>query len=308
MRRALVVLVLALLGFVFLWPESRPGPTGGWLRAASLVPRYETIDGLRVRYVRAGSGPGVVLLHGFASSIYTWKDVLPELAKRRDVLALDFPGFGESDQPEDLDAARYPGLVFGLCDRLGLGRVAIVGNSMGGGVATIMAGERPERVEALVLLDAAGFDLSPSQRPWIIRLAGLKYGGLLVDNLPVRGLLLRRGLNQVFHDPSLVTAERYDEYLAPLVRPGALASMRSLLLTRANERARVREAAGRVKARTLVVWGRNDRWVPVEQADRYLAAIPGACKVVLEDCGHLPQEERPQELLGLLREFLSDAG
>jgi pimeloyl-ACP methyl ester carboxylesterase len=247
----------------------------------------------------------VLLLHGFASSIYTWKDVLPELARTHDVVALDFPGFGESDQPPDLDAAIYPGLVFALVDRLALGRVAVVGNSMGGAVATIMAGERPERVGALALLDAAPLELSPSQRPWVLRLAGFRYGGLLIDRLPVRGLLVRRALNQVFHDPSLVTAERYDEYLAPLVRPGAMASMRSLLLTRTSEGARLREAAGRVKAPTLVVWGREDRWVPVAQADRYAAAIAGARKVVLDDCGHLPQEERPRDVRGLLGELLA---
>jgi pimeloyl-ACP methyl ester carboxylesterase len=304
MRRALAVVVLAFLGFVLLWPEDRPGPTGGWLRAAGLEPRFETIDGLRVRYVRAGSGPGLLLLHGFASSIYTWKDVLPELARRYDVVALDFPGFGESDQPPDLDAARYPAFVLALLDRLGIRKAAVVGNSMGGAVAVVIAGSHPERITTLVLLDSAGFDLAAHERPLILRLTVTPLGSL-ADRLPVRGLLVRAGLRQVFHDPSLVTTERHDEYLAPLLRPGALASMRSLLLTRTSERTPLLEAASRVQARTLVVWGRDDRWIPVEQADRCASAIRGARKVVLEDCGHLPQEERPRDVVRLVEEFLA---
>jgi pimeloyl-ACP methyl ester carboxylesterase len=119
--------------------------------------------------------------------------------------------------------------------------------------------------------------------------------------------MLRLGLGQVFHDPSLVTPERFNEYLAPLVRPGAMKSMRSLLLARSREVAAFPELARRVRAPTLVVWGREDRWVPLAQADQFVAAIPGSRKVVLEACGHLPQEERPQEVLRLLAEFLPKA-
>jgi len=299
----LVGLLLAALLAFGLWPEAPAGPTGGWLKAAGLEPRFETVAGLRVRYVRAGEGPAVVLLHGFASSLYTWKDVLPALAGTRTVVALDFPGFGQSDQPPDLSADVYPGLVLGLMDRLGLGRVALVGNSMGGAVATLVAGRSPERVSALVLVDAAGF-LEEGDRPWILRLANTAPGGAVFERLPVRRRMVRLSLRQVFHDPALVTEERFDEYLAPLQRPGATASILSLLASRAGDPGQVAAAAARVSVPTLVIWGKQDRWIPVEHADRFLAAIPGARKVVLDPCGHLPQEERPGDVVPLLREFL----
>ncbi len=289
MRRAvrglLALLLIGLLALLF-WPEAKAGPTGGWLKAAGLEPRFETLSGLRIRYVRAGDGPVVVLLHGFASSIFTWKDVLPGLARSRTVVALDFPGFGESEQPRDLDVGIYPGIVLGLMDRLGIVRATLVGNSMGGAVAIALAARQPERVQALVLIDAAGFDLAESERPLLLRLAATRAGKALFGRLPVRGRMLRLALGQVFHDPALVTEERFNEYLVPLLRPGAAASL-----------------APTVKAPTLVLWGRDDRWIPVEQADRVVAAIPGARKVVLEACGHVPQEERPQEVLRWLQEF-----
>jgi pimeloyl-ACP methyl ester carboxylesterase len=211
--------LLVVLAFVL--PDAKPGPTGGWLKAARLEPRFATVGGHRVRYVRAGSGSPVLLLHGFASSIYTWKDVLPALARDHDVVALDFPGFGESEQPSDLDGSRFPSLVLELLDQVGIQDTAIVGSSMGGATAVAVAATHPDRVTALVLIDSAGFNLAPEGRPWILRLAGSAPAGALLERLHVRGLLVRIGLRQVFHDRSLVTPERFDEYLAPLLRPGA---------------------------------------------------------------------------------------
>jgi pimeloyl-ACP methyl ester carboxylesterase len=295
--------LLVVLAFVL--PDAKPGPTGGWLKAARLEPRFATVGGHRVRYVRAGSGSPVLLLHGFASSIYTWKDVLPALARDHDVVALDFPGFGESEQPSDLDGSRFPSLVLELLDQVGIQDTAIVGSSMGGATAVAVAATHPDRVTALVLIDSAGFNLAPEGRPWILRLAGSAPAGALLERLHVRGLLLRIGLRQVFHDRSLVTPERFDEYLAPLLRPGAPTSMRALLVARAREAPAFAELVRRVRAPTLVIWGREDQWIPVEQADLFEAAIPGARQRILDGCGHLPQEERPQEVLQLVSEFLA---
>src|SRR6266705_1424160 len=150
MRRAvrgLLALLLVGLLALLLWPEAKPGPTCGWLKAAGLEARFETLSGLRVRYVRAGDGPAVVLLHGFASSIFTWKDVLPGLARSRTVVALDFPGFGESEQPPALDVGIYPGIVLGLMDRLGIARASLPaapgGDEGRGSALRAAAGPRP---------------------------------------------------------------------------------------------------------------------------------------------------------------------
>ncbi|HEY6552768.1 MAG TPA: alpha/beta fold hydrolase, partial [Vicinamibacteria bacterium] len=103
-RRWLLGGVAAILALLALgWSRERPfRPTGQWLTVAGLEPQFATIAGRRIRFVRKGAGPAVVLLHGFASSIYTWKDVLPLLAPDHDVVAVDLPGFGQSDCPPDL--------------------------------------------------------------------------------------------------------------------------------------------------------------------------------------------------------------
>ena len=309
MRRALsrpaALLVAVGASLLLLALHDRPPVTpGAWLATASLEARHETVNGHRLRYVRAGSGPAVVLVHGFGSSLYTWKDVIPALAASHDVVALDLPGFGESDQPADLSFEDLPRAVLGLMDRLGIARAALVGNSMGGAAAALVAAESPDRVGALVLIDAAGFDLGPSERPRLVRFA-MSPAAAVIARLPGKRLVVEASLRQVFHDAAHVTPERVAEYLTPALRPGTFPAMQSLGASLAGRAAAVSEALPRIGAPTLVLWGDDDRWIPIAHADRFVAAIPGARKVVVAACGHVPQEEKPEEVARLLLAFLA---
>jgi pimeloyl-ACP methyl ester carboxylesterase len=308
-RRTLLVLgavaaLLFVLGVVATRYDRPPATPGAWLAESGLEEKYLRVSGHQVRYVRTGSGPAIVLVHGFASSLYTWKDVLPALVPAHDVVALDLPGFGGSERPADLSFEELPEAVLGLMDELGIDRAALVGNSMGGAVAALVAAERPERVGALVLIDAAGFNLGPGEAPAMVRLA-MSPVGPLVSRLPFKRLAVERSLRQVFHDDSHVTDERVAEYMAGLGRPGALASIGSLRRSLGERSKIVQDALSQIQAPTLVVWGREDRWIPVAHADLFVAAIPGARKVFLDACGHMPQAEKPEVAGELLREFLA---
>jgi pimeloyl-ACP methyl ester carboxylesterase len=306
-RAGLGALLLAATAlFAVGQARERPfGPTGQWLVAAGVEPRFETVAGRRVRFVRKGSGPAIVLLHGFASSIYTWKDVLPVLARDHDVMALDLPGFGQSDCPPDVSFDEYPGVVLGLLDRLGLRRATLVGNSMGGAVAVVVAAEKPDRVERLVLVDAAGFNLEEKNRPWPLRVVGSAPVAAVLDRMPLRRLLVEASLRQVFFDHALVTGDRVDEYLEPLLRPGAPRAIRSLLASRSLRPDAVQRLLAEVRAPALILWGREDAWIPVSQADRFAEALPGSRLFVLDRSGHMPQEERPAEVARRIEEFLA---
>jgi pimeloyl-ACP methyl ester carboxylesterase len=305
-RRGRWRLGLALAGgllLLLLARGERPAsPSGAWMARAGVEPRFVTVDGLRVRYVRRGAGSPVVLVHGIGSSIYSWAEVLPALGQSHDVIALDLPGFGGSDIPAGFGAERYPPLLRSFLDALGLPRVALVGHSLGGAVAAAFAAAEPGRLDRLVLVDAAGFNLAPADRPWLLRGLGWPAAAGVLDLLPMRRRVLALGLRQVFHDDGRVTPERVEEYLAPLARPGAIRFMAGLL--RDTRALGLPEAIARVRTPTLVIWGRQDAWVPLRDADRFQSAIPGARKAVIEGCGHVPQEERPRELIGLLLEFL----
>lgn len=310
--RPLLVLLLALgLGAVavLLLPAEKVPPTGAWLQRAGLEPQVLRVKGgetaggrsLDVRYVRAGQGPTVILVHGLASSIYSWAGVIGPLSQSFDVIALDLPGYGGSSQPADLAFDDLPAAVTGVMDALGVARAHFVGNSMGGAVALLMASRAAERVDHVVILDSAGFGMKPNERPFMVQVLGSPAAGFFAARLPIRRGLTAATLHHLIRDDSVVTDERIDEYVAPLMRPGALESTRALLLSRLDERFLPDLAA--VRAKTLVVWGRYDPWLPESHADRFVAAIAGSRKVLMET-GHMPQEEKPVDVARLIGEFL----
>jgi pimeloyl-ACP methyl ester carboxylesterase len=155
-----------------------------------------------------------------------------------------------------------------------------------------------------VLIDAAGVDMDPSQNPRLVRFA-MSPAGSLVARLPGKRIVVEGSLRQVFHDGAHVTPERVSEYLAAVRRPGTFPAMRSLGASLVNRASVVQEALPRIVAPTLVLWGDDDRWIPMAHADRFVAAIPRARKVVIPACGHVPQEEKPEEVARLLLEFLA---
>lgn len=303
---AALALLLALLAALVVYDRPPLAP-GAWLARAGLAAQRAMAGSRDVRYVRTGAGPAVVLVHGFGSSLYTWKDVMPALAAHHEVVALDLPGFGESERPRDLALEDLPGAVLGLMDRLGIERAALVGNSLGGATVALAAAAQPARVGRLVLIDAAGFNLEPRERPGVVRLATSRVAPLL-QALPGKRLIVEWSLRQVLHDDSLVTAERVAEYLAPAQRPGTYAALRSLGRSLRASTPEFEHALAAVRAPTLVVWGDDDRWIPLADADRFVSAIAGARKVVIADCGHLPQEEKPEELARVLIDFLAGGG
>jgi pimeloyl-ACP methyl ester carboxylesterase len=298
-RAAVLLLVLGVV--VFLLPAEKPPQTGRWLARAGLRPQVVRVGRFDVRYVRKGQGPAVILIHGLASSIYSWSDVIGPLSEKFDVVALDLPGFGASSKPEDLSFRDYEPTLVGLMDALNLPKAHFVGNSMGGALSLLMAARRPDRVDHLVILDSAGFSLEPGERPFLAKLLASRAAGALGARLPVKRLLARLFLRRLIRDESRITEERINEYEAPFLSPGAIASVRSLLLSRGDEGFLANLAS--VRAKTLVLWGRFDPWLPESHADRFVAEIKGARKVVLET-GHLPQEERPAEVAQLISDFL----
>jgi pimeloyl-ACP methyl ester carboxylesterase len=300
-RLRAVIAAFAVFALLFAY-LSRPARGGAWLRELQLQERYARVGGASLRYVRLGAGPPLLLIHGLGSSIFTWRDLLRPLAETHDVVAVDLPGFGGSSRPTDLSFAVLAGALEGLLVSLELEGVTLVGNSLGGAVALAATASRPELVSRLVLIDAAGFG-GPEAVPRVVRWAASGPGGLLARSGAVRRVLVWGTLLQLFHDRDRVTAERVDEYLAPLERPGTVQSLRALLEAPASEWRRLEDVLGSVSAPTLIVWGEQDAWLPVAHAARFGSAIPGSRVVVLPGCGHLPQEERPADVLELIRGF-----
>jgi pimeloyl-ACP methyl ester carboxylesterase len=268
---------------------------------------FVTINDVNYHYTEyPGPGQDIFLLHGFASSTYTWEKVAPILqAKGYHVWALDMKGFGWSDKPEDADYSPWQLMkeANAWMDKMGLRKVVFVGNSLGGAIAWNMALVHPEKVKKLVLIDAAGF---MDEMPVPVRLAGLP-GAAGVARLFLGRWIIQDTLKQVYFDPASVTAEQVDAYYNRLRTENALGALTALgrsVSTISSEEYALR--IPEIQVDTLIIWGRDDAWIPLQDGFKFKEALPNATLEVIPFCGHIPQEEKPEETAHLIIDFLAE--
>lgn len=252
-----------------------------------------------------GDAPPLLLIHGLLVHHYEFTRVIAELSRERRILAPDLFGSGDSDAPAPFDAEGYSfdwhaRTLAELVDRLAIDRVDVLGHSTGGTVAAGVARVLGARVRRLVLVDTVAYDL---RLPLEGRVALFpRVGPALFKNV-YRRAELRRYFAKVFADAERIDERAIDLYWDRLARPGHREAAHAML-----ERLVDMEAVGAtfeaIRAPTLVVWGEDDRIVPLEDGRRLAARIPGARLKVLPRCGHAPNEERPAELCALVRRFL----
>lgn len=268
---------------------------------------FVRVDGINYHYTEyPGEGARVFLLHGFGSSAYSWGKVAPLLQRKGfHVYALDMMGFGWSDKPSDGD---YDPLALVECvnawmDAMGLQDVAFVGNSLGGAVAVLMSILHPDKVGSMVLVDAGGY---PMELPFILKVARIPTVGFWA-NLFYGRWLLRWNLKEVYYNDDQVTREQVDAYYDRLRTKNGLGSMVSL--AKAIDFSKFHtyvERAKKLEVPILIIWGQEDEWIPLEIGHRFDEELPNSRIVVIPECGHVPQEEKPEITAELIAGFVEE--
>lgn len=279
---------------------------GGHLQEAGRS-RFVELDGVRVHYEEAGAAdaPAIVLIHGFCASTLVWRDVLVPLAEAGfRVVALDLVGYGFSDKPRRwaYTVEAQARIVVRLLDALGIERASLVGSSYGGAVASVCALDYAERVERLVLVCAVSNDEVKGQ--FLLRLAASPLMGDVLSPLVLdSSRLMKWRMRRVYADANSHLIE--DGRMLPQHLPlRTAATQRAVLQTLRQWRAaRIEHEAHRMEQPVLLVWGEDDRDVPLRNGERLHALLPHARLVVFRNCGHMPQEERPEEFAGLVSGF-----
>jgi pimeloyl-ACP methyl ester carboxylesterase len=270
-------------------------------------PRLVDTPAGRIFVERAGSGPTLVLVHGYLVSQHYFRALRRDLEARFDVVALDLPGHGESDRPPRdrfaYDLPSFAAAVASALDRIGVARAHFLGHSLGGGVALTLAARHPERVDRLVLEDAVVY---PPPLPLRGRIALLPVVGEVLFKQLYARRDLAAWLRFCHRDQSLLSDEDIDFYWERLNRPGGRDAMHACLQLIATLPGNTADP-GRVQAPTLILWGEEDRPVPLEHGRRLARQVPGARLEVIPACGHVPHEERPAEVLRALVSFLAEA-
>ena len=309
--------ILAVLALVlFILPVIVPvPPLTGTLPPQQLADPdslFVQVDGLMVHYKMQGQGqPVFVLLHGFGSSTFSWRDVMGPMAQYGTVIAFDRPAFGLTERPlpgEWVGGNPYTSdaqvdLTLHLMDRLGVDKAILVGNSAGGTIAVLTALRQPERVEGLILVNPAIYDTGGG--PSWIKFAAALPQVRRISPLLVRSLVgqLERSLPSAWHDPSKITEDVLEGYKKPLqVDNWDRAFWEFTIAERATG---LESQIQTITIPTLVIAGDDDRWVPTELSVRLSREMPAATLALIPECGHVPQEECPEPFMRAVSSFLA---
>jgi pimeloyl-ACP methyl ester carboxylesterase len=255
-------------------------------------------------------GPAVLLVHGFGTCSFLWRNVAPELAlANRTAFAVDLFGYGESDRPFDADfgiSAQAEYLDHALT-ALRVSRATIVGVDLGGAIALRLAATRPERVERMVLVNPIAYDDVPAEDVKDLQKNTGRYVLRISRGILGAAPLLRDLLIRSVADPAHMPDKLIARYLAPYVGSDGLNHL--LILARSIDAEDLDEIElTQIDQPTMIVWGEKDSYLPPHgrepaAPERLATDIPGARLVRLPDVGRLVPEESPESLLNLVLEF-----
>jgi pimeloyl-ACP methyl ester carboxylesterase len=263
---------------------------------------------VKLYYQEEGSGRPLLLIHGFGASTFTWRRVAPDLARDHRVIAVDLKGFGQSDKPFDSRYSIYDQaeLLAQLIEEKDLRDLTLVGHSYGGGIALLLAleadGRLQGRLSRLVLLDSIAY---PQNIPVFFRMLDVPVVSQFGIRMVPPSVQTRVALRIAYFDDSKITAEDVEAYAAPLkTAAGKHAIIHSARQIIPEDIATLSERYKTMELPTLILWCDHDRIVPLEVGLKLRRTLPNSTIRLVEDCGHMPQEEQPDRTLELMRGFL----
>lgn len=269
-----------------------PKPAAAFAPPALPVLREAAVFGCAIRYYDVGTGPPLILVHGVGGDADQWAPCIRGLAASHRVIAIDLPGFGRSDKPWiDYRVSVFVEFLEQFLKVLGVARASLLGHSLGGWIVAKFATCFPERVDRLILNDAAGIDDGAIEVP--------------IDlNVSTRANM-RRVFELMFYDRSLITDQLVDFVYALHLERGDGYAIKSVLENLNGSSEKLDGELARITAPTLILWGENDALTPLAMANAFCRRIARARIQIISRCGHLPCLERPAEFLAAVAAFLA---
>jgi pimeloyl-ACP methyl ester carboxylesterase len=255
---------------------------------------------LKAFYVSLGKGAAVVLIHGWASSSFTWRKIYSPLSNSFHVIAVDLPGFGNSQPlPGGLSLEAVGAHITVLMDKLMIDRFAVVGHSMGGVVASYLAATFPDRVWGTVLAAPGFMTVTDGRRPFFVELVRRRPIGRILAGMLVNRWFVGRALRNACYEKQAVTGEMVEGYLRS-VKQHPLTLLDAFKLSEGFKM----EMLEKITSPALMIWGSHDRWVPISIGHE-ISKTRGWDVRIIENAGHLPHEEKPGEFIQILHQFLA---
>ena len=253
-----------------------------------------TVFGQSIHYFDMGAGPVVVLLHGLGARKEDWLPVFEPMAQKYRLLVPDQIGFGKSDKPLlDYSVQTYVDFLNEFLRQLKVEKASLVGESLGGWIAALYVAEI-----------GGGAHLVPVEKLVLVDAAGLKQDQPIPDLNPSSLAAMRGVMEAVFYDTSWVNEDALRKIFTDKLAVHDGYTVRSFLGNPTREKERLDDRLARIKVPTLVVWGKQDKLLPIASGERYAAGIAGAKMVSFEKCGHVPPVEKTEEFLAAVMPFL----
>lgn len=260
---------------------------------------------LSLHYVEKGAGNDhLLLIHGFRAHTYTWELLIDPLTKAGyHVWVLDLVGFGLSDKPEHVfyDQNFFTAQIKAFMKAKKISSAHLLGNSMGGGLALEIALEEPDIVNSLILINALGYPLDVPYYLYIVRYLDFIWGPFL--NPP----MIRNCLNEVIFNKDCITDEKVEAYCLPYRFPGgilaSLLTMRHFNIKKLNT---MHQRYSEIQMPVLIVWGEKDMLIPLDHYKKFRKDFPHAKHYLIPECGHMPQEEKPDDMIRIILPFLQE--
>ncbi len=286
------LLVLLVLSFLFV---RSPDKT-----LEDLKPLYTDsesewieIDGMQVHHKREGRGEAVVLIHGTGASLHTWDPWTDHLDENFEVFRMDIPAFGLTgpDPDKDYTIDGYVTFVNDYVQKLGVDSFSIGGNSLGGYIAWAYAVKYPEKVNKLILLDAAGYPQQGKTDALAFKVASNPFLSPLMKQITPKSFI-RKNLEQVYSDDSKITDALVDRYYDLALREGNRQAFIDRVHTTHED---LSPSIASITCPTLIMWGKDDSWVDLDNAHKFEKDIQGSELIIYDGVGHVPMEEAPNQ-------------
>ncbi|HEU4870086.1 MAG TPA: alpha/beta hydrolase [Pyrinomonadaceae bacterium] len=259
------------------------------------TPKEISIYGQKIHYVEAGSGPNLILLHGLGGSSQQWQFNIGPLAEKYHVFVPDQIGFGKSDKPlVNYRIRTYVDFLDQFCKQLKIERPSLVGSSMGGWIAAIYAATYPDRVDKIVLADAAGY--APPKDFDTRTFFGLN---------PTTREEMKVLSAKVFYNKAFLTDAAIDAAMTARLAAGDGYTIKTITESIIRGEDFLDDIVKNIKRPTLIVWGREDGLVPLSEGERFHKDIAGSTMIVFDQCGHAPNVEKAGEFNAAVIKFLS---
>ena len=267
--------------------------------------QFIEVNEMQVHYRDEGDGFPIVLVHGTAASLHTWDAWTHELKKTNRVIRIDLPAFGITGPNKNADYSleAYTTFLHSFLEKLQLKKFHIAGNSLGGNIAWNYTADYPENVEKLILVDASGLPTN-KQPPAIFKMAKTPLLKTLFLYVTPK-ILIKKYIEEVYADDSKITDALVDRYHKMVLRVGN----RKAFIDRAKTDFGLDSIVNinklkSIQTPTLLIWGAQDFWIPLGNGIRMDRILVNSKLEVLENSGHVPMEENPNESLEILKNFL----